>query len=61
MSEYGDTHMMQDYLFLSSISRTTAEAGRRIVDMKLLPPSAAAAAAGGTIQGPLWGRCSREG
>ncbi|GAK63929.1 uncharacterized protein PAN0_004d2138 [Moesziomyces antarcticus] len=47
MSEYGETHMMQDYLFLSAISRTTAEAGRRIVDMKLLPPSAAAAGAGG--------------
>ncbi|ETS61705.1 hypothetical protein PaG_04207 [Moesziomyces aphidis] len=46
MSEYGETHMMQDYLFLSSISRTTAEAGRRIVDMKLLPPSAAAAGGG---------------
>ncbi|EST08446.2 hypothetical protein PSEUBRA_001861 [Kalmanozyma brasiliensis GHG001] len=31
--------MMQDFLFLSSISRTASETGRRIVSMNLLPPA----------------------
>lgn len=31
--------MLQDYLFLSAISRTTAENGRRIMSLNLLPPS----------------------
>uniref|UniRef100_V5ED83 BCD1 alpha/beta domain-containing protein n=1 Tax=Kalmanozyma brasiliensis (strain GHG001) TaxID=1365824 RepID=V5ED83_KALBG len=30
---------MQDFLFLSSISRTASETGRRIVSMNLLPPA----------------------
>lgn len=38
MSKYTECNMLQDYLFLSSLSRTTAEKGREIVRMNLLPP-----------------------
>ncbi|SPO26153.1 uncharacterized protein UTRI_02429 [Ustilago trichophora] len=37
LSEYGESHMLQDYLFLSSISRTASETGRRIMSLNLLP------------------------
>lgn len=37
MTQYTESHMLQDYLFLSSISRTTSETGRQIVSMNLLP------------------------
>ncbi|CDU25742.1 uncharacterized protein SPSC_05913 [Sporisorium scitamineum] len=39
LTDYTESHMMQDFLFLSSISRTTAETGRKILSMNLLPPS----------------------
>lgn len=39
LSRYNESNMLQDYLFLSSLSRTTAEKGREIVRMNLLPPS----------------------
>ncbi len=42
--------MIQDYLFLSSISRTTAENGRRIVAMNLLPPPSATDSSQGGAQ-----------
>ncbi|TKY86462.1 hypothetical protein EX895_004611 [Sporisorium graminicola] len=39
LTQYTESHMMQDFLFLSSISRTTAENGRKILSMNLLPPA----------------------
>ncbi|SJX62276.1 uncharacterized protein SRS1_13123 [Sporisorium reilianum f. sp. reilianum] len=39
LTQYTEAHLMADFHFLSSISRTTAETGRNIVSLNLVPAS----------------------
>ncbi|CBQ72415.1 conserved hypothetical protein [Sporisorium reilianum SRZ2] len=39
LTQYTESHLMADFHFLSSISRTTAETGRNIVSLNLVPAS----------------------
>ena len=48
MTHYTDSHMMQDYLFLSSLSRATAEAGRKIASLNLLSPTTSSSTSSST-------------